>query len=55
MALNNLLPYGGEVNYYGRVMNTGKANQYLNTLLDTIQWKNDKPLYLAGTSSPNVK
>ncbi|MCC8424002.1 alpha-ketoglutarate-dependent dioxygenase AlkB [Mucilaginibacter sp. UR6-11] len=38
----NLLPFDGEVNYYGKVMETGEANQYLNTLLDTIQWKNDE-------------
>jgi alkylated DNA repair dioxygenase AlkB len=38
----NLLPYDGEVNYYGKVMVTDKANSYLDTLLTTIQWKNDE-------------
>jgi len=38
----NLLPYGGEVIYYGQVMETSKADHYLNKLLNTIEWKNDE-------------
>jgi alkylated DNA repair dioxygenase AlkB len=41
-AITNLLPYEGEVNYYGKVMSTGEANIYLNILLNNIQWKNDE-------------
>ncbi len=39
---NNLLQHDGIVNYYGKVMDDNKADSYLNTLLDTIQWKNDE-------------
>lgn len=40
----NLLPKDGTVNYYGFLMSANKANQYLNTLLDTIEWKNDEAI-----------
>jgi len=35
----NLLPYDGEVNYYGKVYNTLEASQYFSLLMDTIAWK----------------
>jgi alkylated DNA repair dioxygenase AlkB len=38
----NLLPFDGEVNYYGRIMPPAEANDYLQVLLDTIAWKNDE-------------
>ena len=38
----NLLPKEGTVNYHGRLMAAGKANDYLNCLLETIEWKNDE-------------
>jgi alkylated DNA repair dioxygenase AlkB len=38
----NLLPFDGEVNYYGKIIDTTEANQYLDSLLTTIQWKNDE-------------
>jgi len=38
----NLLPYQGEVNYYGKVMPADEANTYLDILLSSIQWKNDE-------------
>jgi alkylated DNA repair dioxygenase AlkB len=38
----NLLPHGGEVNYYGRVMNQEKAKEYMDILLGSIEWKNDE-------------
>jgi len=40
----NLLPYNGIVNYYGKVMSAEKADHYLDTLLNTIQWKNDEAI-----------
>ncbi len=40
----NLLPYDGIVNYYGKVMDTTQANNYLDILLNTIQWKNDEAI-----------
>jgi len=42
--ITNLLPYDGIVNYYGKVMPIDKANHYLDTLLNTIQWKNDEAI-----------
>jgi alkylated DNA repair dioxygenase AlkB len=42
MQLQNILPFDGTVNYYGRVMGTAEADGYLQILLDTIQWKNDE-------------
>ena len=38
----NLLPDGGTVNYYGRIMNLQEADQYLQVLLTGIEWKNDE-------------
>ena len=38
----NLLPDGGTVNYYGRIMNLQEADQYLQALLTGIEWKNDE-------------
>jgi alkylated DNA repair dioxygenase AlkB len=41
---NNLLPFDGIVNYYGRVMGPASADNYRDVLLDTIQWKNDEAI-----------
>lgn len=38
----NLLPYDGEVNYYGKLFNRNEADEYLAVLLNTIAWKNDE-------------
>jgi alkylated DNA repair dioxygenase AlkB len=38
----NLLPIDGTVNYYGRLMSPNEAKHYLDTLLDTIEWRNDE-------------
>lgn len=40
----NLLPFGGEVNYYGSVMNPEKSRYYFDQLLQNIQWANDKAI-----------
>lgn len=40
----NLLPHDGTVNYYGTLMTQAKANNYLNRLLTTIEWKNDEAI-----------
>lgn len=37
----NLLPYNGEVYYYGHVLPQTRADHYLDSLLQTIEWKND--------------
>lgn len=40
----NLLPHSGTVYYYGRLMPVQTANHYLDTLLHTIEWKNDEAI-----------
>ena len=40
----NLLPKDGVVNYYGKLLSATKANHYLNTLLNNIEWKNDEAI-----------
>ena len=40
----NLLPKDGIVNYYGKLFSAQEANYYLNTLLNTIEWKNDQAI-----------
>lgn len=40
----NLLPQDGIVNYYGKQFDTKEANQYYESLLNTIDWKNDQAL-----------
>ena len=42
--LPNLLPFDGTVLYYGKVMNHHTAKAYLNTLLQSIEWKNDEAI-----------
>ena len=39
---SNWLPYDGTVNYYGKLMSMEKAEFYLATLLETIEWRNDE-------------
>ncbi|QCX40824.1 alpha-ketoglutarate-dependent dioxygenase AlkB [Aureibaculum algae] len=40
-ANKNLLPEDGTVNYYGKLLTKEKATVYYESLLKTIQWKND--------------
>lgn len=40
----NLLPNDGIVNYYGKLFNLEQATTYLNSLLETIEWKNDEAI-----------
>lgn len=40
----NLLPKDGIVNYYDKILNTKEADFYFQTLLDTIDWQNDKAI-----------
>lgn len=39
---HNLLPYDGDVQYYGRIMRKPEADLTLQTLLDTIEWRHDE-------------
>ncbi|MFY0686803.1 MAG: alpha-ketoglutarate-dependent dioxygenase AlkB [Cyclobacteriaceae bacterium] len=41
----NLLPFDGEVNYYGPVIDKSKSTSYFNQLLDTIAWQSDRATY----------
>ncbi|WP_316824898.1 alpha-ketoglutarate-dependent dioxygenase AlkB [Pedobacter miscanthi] len=38
----NLLPYDGTVNYFGKLFSPAEAGQYFDILMDTIEWKNDE-------------
>ena len=38
----NLLPYDGEVYYYGHILTAVQAQYYFEQLMTTIQWRNDE-------------
>jgi len=38
----NLLPKDGTVNYYGKLFSEQEANYYLDSLFNSIKWKNDE-------------
>lgn len=38
----NLLPADGTVNYYGKIFDHKASNDYLNRLLENIEWRNDE-------------
>lgn len=40
----NLLPKDGTVHYYGKLLNRSTADQYLQALLNNIEWKNDEAI-----------
>ena len=40
----NLLPKGGTVNYYGKILIQQEAENYLDKLLNNIVWKNDEAI-----------
>ena len=40
----NLLPYDGEVIYFGSIMTYEDSQYYLDRLLQAIQWKNDEAI-----------
>jgi len=44
---HNLLPYGGTVNYFGKLFPQALADQYYQILMETIEWKNDEA-YIMG-------
>ncbi|MGF1923548.1 MAG: alpha-ketoglutarate-dependent dioxygenase AlkB family protein [Bacteroidia bacterium] len=41
---DNLLPFDGTVNYYGRCMGMNAANAYYECLLAQIEWRNDEAI-----------
>jgi alkylated DNA repair dioxygenase AlkB len=40
--LGNLLPKDGMVNYYGKILSSREANQYLDLLMQNILWEHDE-------------
>jgi alkylated DNA repair dioxygenase AlkB len=40
----NLLPYDGEVFYYGKIFSTKESDEYYEKLMQQIAWKNDEAL-----------
>lgn len=40
----NLLPKDGIVNYYGKLFSSRQANNFLEILLNQIEWKNDEAI-----------
>lgn len=38
----NLLPFDGTVNYFGKIIDHKLANNYFESLMHTIHWKNDE-------------
>lgn len=42
----NWLPYDGIVNYYGKICTQEQADFYLNTLLQTIEWRHDEAIIM---------
>jgi alkylated DNA repair dioxygenase AlkB len=45
----NILPFDGEVNYYGPVLNQEKAKEYFQKLMENISWENDKAIIFGKT------
>lgn len=41
-SLVNLLPYEGEVLYYGKILTSSESRHYLERMLADIAWKNDE-------------
>lgn len=44
--LANLLPYGGEVVYYGKVFARPAADRYLEELLNKLEWRHDEAVIM---------
>lgn len=42
----NLLPFDGEVNYYGVVVNRSESDEYFQRLMNEIIWKNDEAIII---------
>ncbi len=41
-SVKNLLPYNGEVIYYGTIFSLADANNYFKTLIEKINWQHDE-------------
>jgi len=40
----NILPFDGEVNYYGPILSLKQSQQYFEKLLSNINWENDQAI-----------
>lgn len=40
----NRLPYDGTVNYHGKILEPVRADLYLRSMWETIEWKNDEAI-----------
>ena len=38
----NLLPFDGTVNYFGKIIPLQEANYYFDILMNNIEWRNDE-------------
>jgi alkylated DNA repair dioxygenase AlkB len=43
-SIGNLLPYEGEVLYYGKILTSAESQHYLERMLHDIAWKNDEAI-----------
>lgn len=41
---SNMLPFDGEVTYYGKILNNDTSQYYFEQLLNNIEWENDKAI-----------
>jgi alkylated DNA repair dioxygenase AlkB len=41
-AVTNVLPYDGDAKYYGRILKLQPARDYMQHLLQDIEWRNDE-------------
>lgn len=44
--VENILPFDGEVYYYGLALNREEADAYFQKLMQTIEWKNDEAIIM---------
>lgn len=51
----NYLPFDGEVNYYGPILNVQDHQHYFKTLMETIKWKNDEAVIFGKKIITNRK
>lgn len=42
--ITNLLPFDGMVHYYGKILSIKQCNDYLDAMLNKIEWKNDEAI-----------
>jgi alkylated DNA repair dioxygenase AlkB len=43
--IKNILPYDGTIFYYGKMLTAENADNFLQDLLNTIEWKNDEAVF----------